>query len=194
MHIMKTVLHVIKRFFGLLIIASLIFACSAEDGEDGAIGPAGPQGAQGPIGPEGEKGDTGSANVIYSAWIPTTLPDPINATTAIFNMPAPGLTAEIRDTGVILVYGRAFTNDVYQLPATFNSVGFNESHYYRIDQTEEISMRINSIDGANIGARLFDDYRYILIPGGVPDGGKSAPRDYHKMTYKQVMELFDIPL
>ena len=193
---MKKTINATKQLFGLLLIASLIFACSAEDGEDGAIGPQGPQGEQGASGPQGEQGEqgeTGSANVIFSDWIATTLPDPIASNTAIFNMAAPELSAEIRDSGVILVYGRAFTTDVYGLPATFNSVGFNETHYYRIDTIGEISIRINSIDGADIGARLFNDYRYILIPGGIPASGKSTPLDYAKMTYEEIVELFNIP-
>lgn len=189
---MRTTMTVTNRFFGLLIMASLLFACSAEDGEDGAIGPQGPAGAQGPAGDQGEQGELGTANVIYSDWIPSGIPTNILSNQAAFDVDALLLTDEIINSGVILVYGRFSPSLVYGLPATFNSGVFNETHFFRTEGVGKFSIRINSLDGSNIVERLFNDYRYVLIPGGVLSG-KSVTADYAKMTYDEITKLFNIP-
>lgn len=206
---MRTTMKIINRFFGLLVMVSLIVACSAEDGEDGAMGPQGPAGEQGEQGPEGEQGpageqgeqglageegeqgEVGTANVIYSDWIPSEIPANIASTETSFDVDAPLLTDDILNSGVILVYGRSAASRVYGLPVTFYSAGYNETHFFRITNAGTLSIRINSLDGSNIVERLFSYYRYVLIPGGVLSG-KSATTDYTKMTYDEITEHFNI--
>ena len=187
-----------------ILVVGFLLSCSSEDGQDGAIGPEGPQGEQGEQGQQGEQGeqgiqgeqgDTGTANVIYSEWIPSGFPNPINSDFDQWEMYAPELTQEIHDSGTILVYARV-TTVIYPVPNTFFTS--NEHWEFRLLDTNDtlIAIRVNSIDGGNIGSPVLNgDFRYILIPGGVPatTGKDGAPLDYTKMTYEEVIAHFGIP-
>ncbi|MBQ4913856.1 collagen-like protein [Maribacter sp. MMG018] len=200
-----------KQLLSLLFISSMLIACSKEDGEDGAIGPQGPQGEQGiqgeagadgedgADGEQGEKGDTGTANVIYSEWLDSPIVDAddnIESSTANGDIDVAGLSQEIVDQGTVLVFGKVGNNDnVYALPFIGNQ-GVSYYYYYKL---ETINIRLATVDGSNIGAPLFSEYRYVLIPGGVEAsngiGGitlKSATA-YSNMSYEEIVAHFNIP-
>lgn len=200
---MKTI-KVIGSMLALSVVIAL-GACSAEDGQDGAIGPQGPQGEQGPQGPQGDQGDqgeqgeTGTANVIYSDWIDSELDNNIIATGAGFDIDAPDLTQEIIDEGVVLVFGRNIPGigspDVFQLPFITGSNFYS----FRVEDAEVLRITVASIDGTSVGSPFFEDYRYVIIPGGQPatgtgPGGIGTSRelDFTKMTYDEIVELFNI--
>lgn len=164
-----------------------------EQGEQGVQGPKGDQGDQGP------KGDTGTANVIYSDWIPSGFPETINDNFEQWSLIAPELTQEIHDTGVILVYARVGTL-IYTVPITFFSG--NEYWYFRLLDINDplIAIRVDSIDGGDIGTPILNgDFRYVLIPGGIPantdnpGGITSKTPDYAGMSYEEIAERFNIP-
>ena len=183
-----------RRLLGVICMISLLFSCSPEDGEDGATGPQGPQGAQGEQGNDGENGEAGTANVIYSPWITSGFEDNVQAVDAIFTIDAPLLTDEIVQQGVVLAYGKIIIfsdEDVLPLPVTIPSI--NESYYHRIENVGELQIRIMSLDFVtNIGPTLFNEYRYVLIPGGTSTGKSSTAPDYTKMSYEEIKELFDL--
>ena len=197
---MKTI-----RFIGSILALSVLTvmgACSSEDGEDGAIGPQGPQGEQGPQGApgeQGEQGETGTANVIYSDWIESELDDDIIATGSGFDIDVPDLTQEIVNEGVVLVFGRNVPGlgspDIFQLPFITSSNFYS----FRIEDAEVLRITVASIDGTSVGTPFFEDYRYVIIPGGQratgtgPGGlGTSREVDYTHMTYEQIVEIFGI--
>lgn len=211
---MKTEKNRLWKFFCFLLIIGLALACS-KDGEQGPVGPQGPQGEQGLPGSDGqdgedgndgaegeqgeqgfqgEQGETGTANVIYSEWLPTPFANTdLNSVQAINNLAAPGLTPDIANNGVILLYGRtAGAGVIYALPATFFTL--NRNYNYNPSPTNKsILIRIQSVDGANIGGQLvFVEYRYVLIPGGVPESSKSSV-DCTKMSYEELVSHFNIP-
>lgn len=195
---------------GLCIIAALLVSCSAEDGADGAIGASGPQGQEGASGSsgadgtdgmdgadgqQGDQGETGTANVIYSEWIPSGFDDPITDDFDQFELDVPQLNETIQDSGVILVYARRGTL-IYPIPVTFFGT-LDENYNWRLLTTNDdfIAVRVNSTDGSVIGSPfLNDEYRYVLIPGGEPaSGGRSyTTADYEAMSYEEVAELFNI--
>ncbi|PCE66426.1 collagen-like protein [Sediminicola luteus] len=203
--------HVCKALF---LSFSLIFLinCSPEDGE---MGPPGPQGEQGPVGPagvdgqdgadgadgaDGTDGETGTANVIYSDWLDSPIVDNDNnimAPTANGSYDVPSLDAAIVEEGVVLVYGRTTTNNfVFALPFIGSS---GVSYYFRYEEND-LNIRLAKIDGSNIGTPLFDQYRYILIPGGTQASngtggitGKTADLDLNNMSYEEILEHFNIP-
>ena len=197
-----------KRLLSLLLLSSLFVACSKDDGEDGAIGPQGPQGEQGiqgeagadgEDGEQGEKGDTGTANVIYSEWLDSPIVDAddnIESPTANGNIDVAGLSQEIVDQGTVLVFGKVENNDnVYALPFIGNQ-GVSYYYYYKL---ETINIRLATVDDSDIGAPLFSEYRYVLIPGGVEASngiggvtGKSST-DYSNMGYEELVAHFNIP-
>jgi len=195
---MKTLLKLNKVMFGLLFLGGVLVGCSAEDGADGGIGPAGPQGdvgPAGPAGPQGDQGETGTANVIYSEWIAAGFEDPITDDFDQFELDVPQLNEVLQDSGVILVYARKSTL-IYPIPVTFFGT-LDENYNWRLLTTNDdfIAVRVNSTDGGVIGTPfLNDEYRYVLIPGGVQaESGRSYTQaDYQAMSYEEVAALFDI--
>ena len=198
------------RFFAILLMATLTMACSKDGdigpqgeqgiqgqqgpaGPQGEVGPEGAQGEQGPAGAEGEQGQPGTANVIYSDWI--TSPFSFNPNTVLgWNsfIIAPGLTEDIKENGAVLVYGKSAGDVVYQLPAVI--FGRNQSYSARPGSLYNLRLIVESIDSDVIGQPLLlIEFRYILIPGGIPESGKSAPVDYTKFSYEEIAERFNIP-
>ena len=189
-----------KQVFSLLFIASLLFACSKEDGQDGAIGPAGAQGEQGVAGTDGAdgaQGETGTANVIFSDWIPVDylLPGALES-----NLQGLGTFTESelnRATDVVLVYGQrdteSATDGVYALPYILASQDEYYSFMLADASSTSTSLRatVNTLDGGTNLFNFFQQYRYMIIPGGVSDSGKSS-LDYSKMSYEEVAAHFGI--
>lgn len=169
------------------------------EGTQGEQGPAGPQGQQGPGGAEGsegqdgQQGETGTANVIYSDWIDggfeTDIADGFDA----FNITAPEVTQTILDSGVILVFAKSNSNTVYPLPVTF-FLTLNENYWYRVISLGIISVGVEAVENNNAIGNPFlnNQFRYVIIPGGVAASGKSSI-GFSKMTYEEVVAYFDIP-
>lgn len=213
---MKTRMKIANRLFGALFIACLMVACS-KDGQDGAVGPQGPQGEQGPPGAQGEPGqdgedgqdgvdgqdgqdgETGTANVIYSSWFDTEIGGAVAGTSAFFDIDFPEGSADIMNNGTVLVFGRRIqispgvvNNIVYALPITFGAAR-QQSYFYQVRNGDTIRISVHSLDGSAVDdGDYIGQYRYVVIPGGVPSSGKSSLIDYSKMTYGGIAELFDI--
>ncbi|UII78017.1 collagen-like protein [Flagellimonas sp. HMM57] len=200
----------IKSLIHLVIVGLLIASCSAEDGETGPAGPAGPQGEQGPAGADGadgaqgEQGETGTANVIYSDWIPNGFTpgggilQKLSTLASAEEITSLGVDLE---TSTVLVYGRGdvlIFNGVEVFPLPYVT-GSGIRYTYTINGGE---IRLAGIapSGENNDFDIFDDYRYIIIPGEIPvdtsgPGGittKNGSLDYSKMSYEEVIELFGI--
>jgi len=208
---MKTSEFSIKAFFFTVMSLALVTSCSPEDGEDGAVGPQGPQGEQGVAGPQGdqgvagpqgdqgEQGEPGTANVMYSDWVNTEFDNNIIATSSSFGIEAPEIDADMLNFGTILVYARRIDiggdgNVVYGLPIVFGG-GRQQSYYFRAIGDEIVIIVAANEEGESVGdGAFFDQYRYVLIPGGVSTSDKSASDlDFTKMSYEEVVEYFNIP-
>jgi len=201
-----------KKILLFTTVLTLCMACSGEDGMDGAMGVQGPQGEQGIAGTNGEdgangepgadgengdQGETGSANVIYSDWILNNFPEsPILASSTFFNIEVPELTDEVKNTGLILVYARRISAPenytIQQLPITIYST---VNHHYDYDFfssfNSNITIRLESIDDSPIGFPIYMEFRYIIVPGGIPSGSKSHI-DFNKMNYEEIVAHFSI--
>ena len=220
---MKTKMKFMRRFFSVLFIASLLLACEKDgvegpigpqgsQGEQGDIGPQGPpgvdgeaqgipgppgedgtDGADGADGQDGQQGEPGTANVIYSDWVPSEFPDPINANFAQWELFAPELTQEVHDTGVILVYARIGIF-IHKLPDSFFAPTQEHWNFRLLDINDPlIAIRVHSIDGSNIGTPYLNgDFRYVIVPGGISASGKFSV-DYSKMSYEEIALQFNIP-
>ena len=205
---MKTMKFTSKLFMVLLTTVFFI-ACSGEDGVDGinglngidgADGADGADGTDGADGAQGEQGETGTANVIFSDWIDSEFETNIASSAAGIDLEAESLTQEIIDQGTVLVYGRNIvlpSNEIFPLPQIIS----NDNHGFRISEVGSIRLTIVSLSGGAIGSRIFEDYRYVLIPGGQREGGNgggdiSSRRlniDFTKMTYQEIIDFFNIP-
>ncbi|MBS9461180.1 collagen-like protein [Flagellimonas sp. 389] len=197
----------IKSLIHLVIVGLLIASCSAEDGETGPAGPAGPQGEQGPAGADGaqgEQGETGTANVIYSDWIPNGFTpgggilQKLSTLASAEEITSLGVDLE---TSTVLVYGRGdvlIFNGVEVFPLPY--VTASGIRYTYTINGGEIRLAGIAPGGENNDFDIFDDYRYIIIPGEIPvdtsgPGGittKNGSLDYSKMSYEEVTELFGI--
>ncbi|TSE09369.1 MULTISPECIES: collagen-like protein [Aquimarina] len=203
---MKAITNLVKGMM-IVMVSLLIFSCS--DGEDGAIGPAGQNGidgidgtngTDGNDGADGVDGPPGTANVIYSDWIPADFPGGIDSDKSMLLLSS--LTAFDKDTDAILVYGRNPANalffNVYELPY-FN---VDNEEFYGIEMGEgtgfeSLRVRGQTTDGLLKAFSFFDDFRYVIIPGGVSTNPTSSATkssiDYSSMSYEEVKTLFNIP-
>lgn len=183
---------------------------TGQDGDDGARGPRGPQGEQGergprgPQGPEGPQGEPGTANVIYSPWfnvgedfaaprdtiIDGTL---LRVTHKVF----PPLTFTILREGIIMVYMRTNNiNTIFALPYQSHAGGTPNTIDFHARAQRIFITRFNHDESGPpiISASL--DFRFVLIPGGVPSGNLQAglradPVDYS--DYEAVAAYYGIP-
>ena len=156
-----------RLFMLLLVVATVSISCK------------GPQGPEGPQGPQGPQGPAGNANVISSGWItPSWVSGSYYSASAYkYDWSVSDLTQSIYDSGVILVYWKNWSGDVYLLPYTSNSqwvfmftakVGTITLWYYYIDGSSPSSEPASSYK-----------FRYVLIPQGTssrPAGDINALR------------------
>jgi hypothetical protein len=217
-----------------LLGAMLLSSCSKEKGEtgpqglqgnpggtgpQGPAGIAGPQGITGPVGAVGPAGPAGaSSNVIYSGWIPSRVP-PAGATLwtatgaaaygarGIFDVTAPGITANIMSQGIVLAYQRAVFNMtaalVFPLPnsETISTTGgFNDYYDFVIPAAGTIRFLYKSQAPWTLTTIATTEFRYIILPGSV-SGSRvvSGPatgyhvNDLKQMPYNEVLEKFNVP-
>jgi hypothetical protein len=178
---MKTTMRMTNRLFSMLFVASLLMAC-AKDGLDGA---------------DGKQGEPGTANVIYSEWIPSEFEDDIQFNSSSFLIQSRLITDEIINHGLILIYGKVRKNSdefVFPLPVTFDFR--NEAYYYNTEGEHKLSIGVRSIDGVSaVEDTYFAEYRYVLIPGGsnISARSYSGLKDYSKMSYREIAKRFNIP-
>ena len=152
----KTTMRKSYFYLPLLTVCFVLIAFSCKKGDTG------PQGAVGPEGPEGPPG----ANVIYSAWLDVTFseedadgdgqPDFFAA-----SIPAPKLTSEIVNTGVVKVYLNTNTAaEPYVVPIPYGTVVLSAFTVGNIDLTSG-----DDLSTATDATGTYLQYRYILIPG-----------------------------
>lgn len=182
-------------------------------GGPGGIGPAGPIGPGGPAGPTGPTGPQGtSAQVIYSAWAPSTTG--VRDTTVdnsffrVTHINAPSLSTTILNQGVILTYMR-LTGVIEPSLLPFASyAGGTSSIMGTWNTTQKIFINRHTIGcnaaacAVNISAAL--EYRYVLIPGLIPGGRGTEPTitsgpaagyteaQLKTMSYQQICSLLRI--
>jgi hypothetical protein len=175
---------------------------TGDQGRQGPKGDTGDQGRQGPKGDKGDEGDPGTANVIYSEWTTFVLEDwtasltffgqtrreyPINVTE---------IDSEIINKGTVMVYGRLAgtitrtqplpiigpipSNARDQVLNFHIRLGLIHIEFYNLIERDEDPGRFGS----------GNQYRYIIIPGGVPTGRIGAP---DLSDYEAVKTFYNIP-
>lgn len=187
---MKT--NKVNGFWGFLLFASLIVStgCEGPVGPVGPVGPEGPQGIQGSEGPQGPPGDDGNANVIYSEWTQFELANWTNSfvffgqTRREYPVDVEEIDIDILDKGTVMVYVRfgGTTNNIQPLPVIgpILSSARDQVLNFRIELGEIVMEFYNLIDRDQDPGTFStgNQYRYIIVPGGVPVG-KINPVDYN---------------
>jgi hypothetical protein len=173
---MRKTLHLVSLIAGIALIMMMV-SCSKE-GPQGPAGPAGPAGPQGSAGAQGQQGPAGTANVYYSQWIDVNFDPAVDqagdtiAWTA--EISATRLTKPILDSGAVKVYlnaGSSATPAVFPLPITdiFAITGvLNLNVYFTLNKINMYT-EVDASTFTDQGTKYFQ-YRYIIIPGGVPAG------------------------
>jgi hypothetical protein len=173
-------------------------------GATGATGSTGATGATGATGSTGATGATGTANVIYSAWFTTTS----WAKTSIlgidnfdFNKAAAGITTDILDKGVILVYGKlngysadlGLFNNPVQLPynVVYKQVILNTDTWSFVATAGNLKLRFISDQNLYpVGPLTTYQFRYVIIPGGVSGGRLQSLKG---MSYAEIKTMYNLP-
>ncbi len=181
-------------------------------GVNGSTGPAGPAGPAGPTGPAGSTGATGpagTANVIYTAWTNfnianwTAVQNVFGIDQRRYPIPAPGLSQTMLDNGVVIVYIKfsGVANTAYPLPMVESIAGGGGlQNMQNINTLNTITLRFfngNGVgDPGTFGAP--NQWRYVLIPGGVAGGRGAGPymgyteQQIRAMSYSEVCRTFNI--
>src|SRR5690606_41090744 len=110
------------------------------------------------------------------------------STRSYFTIPAPGLTQEIMDTGIILVYGKQGP-EVWNLPLLLPFTG--ETYSFVCSATGSITVFLDSSDGITpLPYEVpLEKFRYVLIPANM--GGRSS-LDFKNMPYNDVIDYLDL--
>lgn len=210
-----------------LAIALITVSCTKEgpEGPVGATGPQGPPGtpgaagAAGAAGAPGAQGPPGTANVIYSGWIPSpttfsvagwfdTLITTIG-TVSRANFAAPSMTQAILDQGLTMVYHTFVASgspiggaNAQSLPY---NVGIGGGNFVEVNYRPALGRVFvylhNVLPGTGgFGFLAGHFFRYIIIPGGVAGGRMiSGPatgysvQELQAMPYEQLIRKLNIP-
>ncbi len=177
-----------KRYFDLKVLTALfaitiLFAyCKKGDtGATGATGPAGPAGAAGAAGATGPKGDTGTANVMYSSWL--NLSFTADSSIGYYtDLTVPGIDTSMLSTGEMKVYINVNTPQepvILPLPY-FDATGSSVQPLFFL-QGIELQASFDASTYTDSSGAVYQQYRYILIPGGVLTGKQAHPdwKDYN---------------
>ncbi len=91
-----------------------------------------------------------------------------------------------------------FGFDYFALPFI---TGENQ-HNFRVEKEKVLRITVATLSGdpdSQVGIPFFEDYRYVIIPGGQPAttgrviGTVEKALNYTKMSYEEVVHHFNIP-
>jgi hypothetical protein len=203
----------------MLLMAMAIIFMDACKGEKGDVGPSGTAGVAGPTGANGATGvagPTGTANVVYGTWqdmnntnfwykLGTANTGGDNNGGGTYNtfqgrgwgcdINAP-ITQDILDKGQVFVYAKwqnGYSDKrVFQLPIAFwgnwaqqTNILLNKIYIQTI-----YDANAQTVPSTYNPTGFLNQFRYIIIPGGVA-GGRKANVDYS--DYEAVKKAYNIP-
>ena len=175
---MKTHFFNFQKMLLLALFALVTFSCS-DDGKDG------------------QDGAPGTANVIYSEWMPfpTTYSQVnYNSNPAFsFSFPAPELTQDVLNRGNVMTYIKTVDNEVFTAPYTFGT----NAIIAPLLKLKDLRILTYQIGGPGFQVSSAARIRYVITPGGTAataPAAKLANADYKNMPYEQVCTLLNIPM
>ena len=160
-------------------------------GEPGATGASGPAGEAGPAGPKGDTGDSGPAGANGTDG------EDGNANVTQYTFPSfehtggdiirtIALSKSNFEKSVVLVYAQ-ISFLWYPLPGNVGG-----THEYRIlyNPSSTTDIHIRWVSGT--GNQTIDGLRILVIPASQIISGKSQSLNFHKMTYEEVADHFEL--
>jgi len=169
-----------------VMVFLLMAAASCKKGDTGPAGPAGPAGPTGATGATGAKGDTGTANVIYSPWLDVAFTRADTSSPYIGTIAAPKLDANMLAKGEIKVYANL---NYVSAPIVYPLPYFDGAYIINVAfQVGTITMVSNDNFSTGTDATgKYQQYRYILIPGG-----KAARSSINWNDYAEVKKYLNL--
>jgi hypothetical protein len=151
-------------------------------------------------GDDGQPGATGTANVKYSSWFTadTWKKDTVFSVWGFnYFKPAPSITQQVIDSGTVLVFGKLKgyntlvwpADQVGQLPITltYNSGGLTTDTWAATSTAGNLKIRFINDKNTYASISVTHQFRYIIIPGGLPIGrGRS-------LSYGEICGMYGIP-
>jgi hypothetical protein len=169
----------VKDFFILGLAIILVSSCTKE-GPQGPQGKKGPPGTPGQPGPAGPQGQTGTTHVFYSDWITINLRPTSNPDIFVQEIKSTGLTADIVNTGVVLMYYQ-FADFVYPLP---------HKPMWFIYEAGRILLHSENNSPNN------NKVRFVALPGSQKVGNNSiklGKKALEQLSYLQIANSLAIP-
>lgn len=155
-----------------LIAIALFFASCTKEGPAGPAGPAGPQGAAGPTGATGTQGPAGTANVFYSNWLDVPFTTDADSSTWTAEITAARLVDSVIQRGDVKVYwniGTSAAPVIVPLPVDALAFGVILTPIFQTGRIRLFaSDNLSTVTLTN--GQKESQFRYIIIPGGVPTG------------------------
>ncbi len=193
----------IKYFYLVVLIPVFICSC-AEEGDVGPQGAKGDQGTQGDQGEQGEQGEPGTANVIYSDWISFDAADwtlPSNffgQMRRTYPIEEAAITESILNAGTVAVYVK-FTGTATIIQPLPVEQPITQTKSQVLNHNIQLGMinlllfnQDDILDPGTIGTG--NSYRYVIIPGGTPTGGRGGRiAGVDLSNYQEVKVFYNIP-
>ena len=185
----------------MLFIGSVTLTSCSKDGDPGPAGAQGEKGDKGDTGaggPAGPEGPTGTANVIYSDWLDVGyLPDTIVTAGGTIDtigwysiIDAPQVTTDIVNKGDVKIYINLDASDdptITTIPLNLQGAKIDFVAYLNSIQLYSNFYAGTIIDDQGM---KYQQYRYILIPGGTAAEGRKANVDWN--DYKAVKKYLNL--
>ncbi len=132
----------------------------------------------------------GTANVIYSGWFEAGGYTNSGTQSAYVQKTAPAISQEIIDEGVVLAYTKLISDNGFVRPLPATTYDINDAIWnYVIPGAGAIRFTVKTIDGGNISPAGTNQYRYVIIPGGVSINKKETLK---QMPYKEIKKRFGL--
>ncbi|MEO5564704.1 MAG: hypothetical protein ABIR18_14760 [Chitinophagaceae bacterium] len=161
------------------LVASLFFIASCKKGDDG---------------------EPGTANVKYSEWFTPTpyIKDTVFGVWGFKYIKAvPEITQEILDKGTVLVFAKLIgynsliwpAGQVGQLPinVTYIQSGVTTDNWAATANVGNIKIRFTNDRNIYTSIASTHQFRYVIIPGGVPMGRGIS------LNYEDICKMYNIP-
>jgi len=162
-------------------------------GPSGKDGTNGVDGIDGKDGKDDEDGKDGNANVFSSEWINLNSWDEITFSYSYHTIPAPEVTEDIINSGVVLVYVQLLSDagNTRMLPVSF-FYGLYIHYFDFMIQPNSVIVYFENSGSGGTPATSGNLARYVVIPSSALSAKHMDKESVQKMSYEEVSQVFDI--
>lgn len=143
---------------------------------------------------------------MYSDWFMPeswTSSEVFGRTVFSYEEPAPEITQDILDSGVVLVYGKLNgysstiwpTNQVSQLPITIQYAQAESQIDVWSANLRPDTLKLTLTNNTDVYGSIstVHEFRYLILPGGAPVSTSTAGVVDADLSYEKMLELYGVP-